>query len=311
MDKQQQQDTGFRYKFSVYQIEYSRNLLFKKGRQMDNVYQKIIDLTRGRLDIKRLKTIFGKKTRPYNRKSTAPAPEVRIETPDYNLTIFKIHFGRLTVKLYDKGERTLRAEVVVHNAKDLKCKRGIDSFAEIVEKLETIMCSFLSNLDFAHIATIDDETFEDMAMPSATGSNRLAGVDFTKKRTKLVAWALLSLSMKPNGFTSNDLSEVLTSLLDYRYSSRRASCDIKKFRGKGLVMKVQGTIRYVLTEKGIKNIAAILCMLTNDLPMVCSVINTKWKDQHKDQLLEVDKIMMSIHSECQNFKNLMMIKTAA
>ncbi len=53
MDKQQQQDTGIQYKFSVYQIEYSRNLLFRRGRQMDDVYQKIIDLTRGRLNIKR------------------------------------------------------------------------------------------------------------------------------------------------------------------------------------------------------------------------------------------------------------------
>ena len=86
MDKKQQEDTGIKYNFSIYQIEYSRNLLFKRGRQMDDVYQKIIDLTRGRLDIKRLKTIFGRKTRPYNHKSTAPAPEVRIETPDYNLT---------------------------------------------------------------------------------------------------------------------------------------------------------------------------------------------------------------------------------
>jgi len=311
MDKKQQQDTGFRYKFSIYQIEYSRNLLFKRGRQMDDVYQKIIDLTRGRLNIKRLKMIFGKKTRPYNHKSTASAPEVRIEKPDYNLTIFKIHFGRLTVKLYDKGERTLRAEVVVHNTKDLKCKRGIESFAEIVEKLETIMGSFLSNLDFAHLALIDDETFEDMAMPTTTGSNRLAGIDFTKRRTKIVALALLSLSMKPGSFTSKDLSEELKPLFDNRFSSRKASYDIKKFRGKGLVMKISGSIKYDLTEKGIKNIAAILCMLTNDLPMVCSVINTKWKEQHKDQLLELDKLMLSIHNECQNFKNLMMIKTAA
>jgi hypothetical protein len=278
---------------------------------MDDVYQKIIDLTRGRLNIKRLKMIFGKKTRPYNHKSTAPAPEVRIERPDYNLTIFKIHFGRLTVKLYDKGERTLRAEVVVHNTKDLKCKRGIESFSEIVEKLETIMGSFLSNLDFAHLALIDDETFENMAIPTTTGSNRLAGIDFNKKRTKLVALALLSLSMKPGGFTSKDLSEELKPLFDNCFSSRKASYDIKKFRGKGFVMKISGSIKYGLTEKGIKNIAAILCMLTNDVPMVCSVINTKWKEQHKDQLLELDKLMLSIHNECQNFKDFKMIKTAA
>lgn len=177
MDKKQQAATGIKYKFSIYQIEYSRNLLFKRGRLVDNVYQKIIDLTRGRLDIKTLKTIFGKRKRPYKHKSTAPAPEVRIETPDYNMTIFKIHFGRLTVKLYDKGERTLRAEVVVHNTKDLDCNRGIDSFGIIVEKLETIMRSFLSNLDHAHVATIEEGDFEEITKPSQTGQNRVAGIN--------------------------------------------------------------------------------------------------------------------------------------
>ena len=229
MDKKQQQETGFCYKFSIYQIEYSRNLLFTRGRQMDLVYQKIIDHTRGRLNIKKLKTIFGKKNRTYNHKSTSPAPEVRIETPDYNLTIFKIHFGRLTVKLYDKGERTLRAEVVVHNTKELKCKRGIESFEQIVEKLETIMGSFLSNLEYAHVATIDDETFEKISTPPQTGSNRLAGIDFSKKQTKLIAKGLLSLSVKPGGFTSKDLSQVLKPLFNGHYSSRQASYQIKKF----------------------------------------------------------------------------------
>jgi hypothetical protein len=68
-------------------------------------------LTRKELDIRRLKTIFGRKNRPYNRKSGRPGFEVRIEKTDYNLTIFKIHFGKLTLKLYDKGERTLKNEV--------------------------------------------------------------------------------------------------------------------------------------------------------------------------------------------------------
>ncbi len=40
MDKKQQESTEIKYKFSIYQIGYSRNLLFKRGRQMDDVHQK-------------------------------------------------------------------------------------------------------------------------------------------------------------------------------------------------------------------------------------------------------------------------------
>ncbi len=311
MDKKQQEATGIKYNFSIYQIEYSRNFLFKRGCQMDDVYQKIIDLTRGRLNIKRLKTIFGKKNRPYKHKSKATAPEVRIETPDYNLTIFKIHFGRLTVKLYDKGERTLRAEVVVHNTKDLKCKRGIDSFGEIVEKLETIMGSFLSNLDHAHVATIDEGSFEEIAKPSQSGKNRLAGIDFNKARTKQVAAVLLALSMKPGGFTSKDLSNEMAHNFIPGFSSRNASYDIKKFRGKGMVMKIEGSIKYVLTKNGIKTISAILCILTKEIPALLSIIKSPWIEQKKEQLSKMDEYLFVIQKECEKIKMLQNIEMAA
>ncbi len=72
-------------------------------------------------------------------------------------------------------------EVVVHNTKDLKCKRGIDSFGEIVKKPETIMGSFLSNLNYAHLASIDDGTFEQITKPTEAGKKRLAGLDLTGK----------------------------------------------------------------------------------------------------------------------------------
>lgn len=311
MDKEQQQVTGIQYKFSIYQIEYSRNLLFKRGRQMDDVYQKIIDLTRGRLDIKRLKTIFGRKRRPYKHKSTAPAPEVRLETPDYNLTIFKINFGRLTVKLYDKGERTLRAEVVVHNTKDLKCKRGVGSFGEIVEKLETIMCSFLSNIDSAHVATIDDGTFEQLVTPSQFGKNRLAGIDLNKKRIKQVAIALLSLSMKPGGFTSKDLSNVVKGRLKKEYSPRNASYDIKKFRGKGVVEKIPNSIRYRMTGTGISTLSAVMCLLTKEIPAIASVVNSQWVEFEKETILKIDKIFLKVHEETEQIRKLQAISFAA
>lgn len=311
MDKKQQESTGIQFKFSIYQIEYSRNLLFKRGRQVDDVYQKIIDLTRGRLNIKKLKTIFGKKNRPYKHKSTAPAPEVRIETPDYNMTIFKIHFGRLTVKLYDKGERTLRAEVVVHNTKDLKCKRGIDSFGEVVDKLETIMRSFLSNLDHAHVATIDQGSFEEIIIPSSSGKKRLAGIDFNKTRTKAVATVLLALSMKPNGFACKDLAEGLSYKFNSGLSRRKASYELKKFRGKGLVKKIDGSIKYIMTEKGIKIISAILCMLNHELPALSSLILSPLKEMEKEQLSCMDEILFSIQKDCDRIKELKHISLAS
>jgi hypothetical protein len=82
LDQQEQQRSGFRYQYSVYQVEYSRNLIFHLGGQMEQIFQGLIDRTRARLDVKRVKTIFGRKGRPHrDRKGKPPRFEVVVETP--------------------------------------------------------------------------------------------------------------------------------------------------------------------------------------------------------------------------------------
>jgi hypothetical protein len=108
LDLEEQRQSGFVYQYSVYQVEYSRNLMFRVGAQMEQVFQGIIDRTRGQINLKRLRTIFGVKKRPHrNRKGKAPRLEAVIETPQYDLTVFKLHFGKLTLKIYGSEAVTL------------------------------------------------------------------------------------------------------------------------------------------------------------------------------------------------------------
>jgi len=95
----EQRETGFHYSYSVYQAEYSRNLLFQQGRQMEEVFQGTIDRTRPRLGLKTVRTIFGYKQRPRRRNARGEKPriEVKVENPVFDLTIFKIHFGMCSV----------------------------------------------------------------------------------------------------------------------------------------------------------------------------------------------------------------------
>jgi len=51
LDLEEQERSAFSYQYSIFQMEYSRNLLFRSGRQMDEVVQALIDRTRGRLDL--------------------------------------------------------------------------------------------------------------------------------------------------------------------------------------------------------------------------------------------------------------------
>src|ERR1700719_1137356 len=97
-------------------LKLSRNLLFLRGTTMNEVYQKLIDRTRAPLDLKQVKTIFGFSHRPrHTAKRGRERTEVfkAVQAASYDLTVFKIKWGNLTLKIYDKGGRVLRIEVVV------------------------------------------------------------------------------------------------------------------------------------------------------------------------------------------------------
>jgi hypothetical protein len=107
---EEQKRSGFHYQYSNYQVEYSCNLIFSSGREMDEVFQALIDRSRVLLDIQKVKTILGSHRRPkfHWRKNNSAQWEVAVEKPAHDLTIFKVHCGKLTLKIYTKGERLLR-----------------------------------------------------------------------------------------------------------------------------------------------------------------------------------------------------------
>src|SRR5262249_51236899 len=143
LNLEQQKRSGFHYAYSCYQLEYSRNLLFKSGRQMNEVYQGLIDRTRRPLDVPRLKTIFGRKNRPSKTKARDGRLEKIIERAVYDLTVFKVHFGKLTLKMYDKGDCVLRVEIIVNNIEELRCGKGLEKLRGMLKRLQQMVVTFL------------------------------------------------------------------------------------------------------------------------------------------------------------------------
>ena len=64
LDLDEQHRSGFGYGFAVYQLEYSRNLIFADGATMQRVFDAVVDRTRSRLDVPKIRTIFGTAQRP-------------------------------------------------------------------------------------------------------------------------------------------------------------------------------------------------------------------------------------------------------
>jgi hypothetical protein len=265
LDRKEQKRSAFHYQYSVFQIEYSRNLLFHSGREMDRIFQALIDRTRGPLDLDRIKTIFGEKKRPhYDRRKRNPTRwGVVIETPAYDLTVFKVHYGKMTLKIYSKGERVLRIEVIVHNTREYRWGRSLPCFPEIVARLRHILERFLNALGCMDACFVSDETLENLPQPTQVGQTRVGGIDLNQPRMRHVAEAVLALSTSPPGFTASDLARKVHALSgrpESEYGPRRAAYDIKKLRGKSMLQKIGKSRRYEPLPEGLRSLTALLVL---------------------------------------------------
>jgi hypothetical protein len=275
---EEQERSGFRYHYSVYQVEYSRNLLFQVGGQMEQVFQGLIDRTRARLSVRDLKTIFGAKHRPFRHKG-APTPlmAVVLETPAYDLTLFKLHFGKLTLKGYTKGEHVLRFEAIVHNTADLHCGRVIDRFPQIVARLQTMVEGFLTALHAVDHATVAADTLEQLSTPSQVGKTRVGGLDLNKPRMRAVLAAVLALAPAPQGFSTGQLAAEVRVRLGTQagtYGTRQAAYDLKKLRGKQVLTRIGATRRYQVPPSGLRVIAALVILRDKVLTPLLAGITT-------------------------------------
>lgn len=279
LDLEEQKRSGFHYVYSVYQVEYSRNLLFETGYQMEQVFQGMVDRNRARLDIRHIRTIFGASHRHSRTRSGKAMGMLTLETPVYSLTVFKLHFGKLTLKGYTKGERVLRFEAIAHNTKELRCGRVIAQFPTIVTRLKEILDRALGTLQWLDRAFVSDDTLERLPDPAQVGNTRVGGIDIGKPRMRAVLTAVVALAPSPRGFTVADLAGKVQeqSLLDY--SARRAAYDIKKLRSKDLVIKIGRSRRYQVLPHGLRAIAGIALLRDRVLkPLLAAISNPLARD---------------------------------
>ena len=105
-----------------------------------------------------------------------------IEKPRYGLSWLRISFGCLQRKAYTKGEHVLRFEATVHNAKEFRCRRSLDNFAQIITRLAGMADRFATALDCADIGFLPDGVLDELPLPAQSGTRRIAGIDLNKPR---------------------------------------------------------------------------------------------------------------------------------
>jgi len=157
------------------------------------------------------------------------------------------------IKQYFKEHRALRTETVVGDTRDFGIGRRVNSdnwraLRAVGEQANRRLCDAQA-ID-ARPAP-DVVTLAQVTRPSVTPDGLHApGMRFGDPRVMAVLAALLGFCHLVAGFTNQQLVELVGALLDPSYGSRQATYDLRRLIRKGLIQRLPGSQRYLLTPLG-------------------------------------------------------------
>ena len=221
LDLAEQEKSRFQYRYAVFRMEYSRNLLFGSGRQMNQIFQALIDRTRRPLDLDRVKTIFGDKNRPHR--------DTRKKNPTRWGRSLPC-FGEIVVRLRGTLERFLNA---------VGCLEACFVADETLENLPLptkVGQTKVGGIDFNKPRM---RQVAEAVLALSTAPTSPAGFTASDMAQKV---------RKMNGPAEVD------------YGPRRAAYDIKKLRAKQMVRKIGTSRRYECDPEGLRTLAALLVL---------------------------------------------------
>ena len=260
----EQQQSGFRYDYSIYQVEYSRNLRVRLRRGDGPPVQHD-----GRPHPLPARRTEGPHAVRQQRPSASPRQRALASTSgrDRETSVEPDHLqGPLrTVDAEGVHQRrtrpALRGDRASHQAARLRPHAG--QFAQITTRLTGMVDRFTSMLDCVELGFLPDSILDRCPHPPSSPQPGSAGSTSTYPGFVPRSPRALALAVAPAGFTVAEFTtkvRAMTGQTPDDYSVRQGAYDLRKLRGKQLVIKPGRTRRYHVPDIAARTITALLTL---------------------------------------------------
>lgn len=248
---------GFRYEFSLRQIEISDTAVFDRPASGRAWFETAI---RDHLDLGRPEEVSLVVNRTVRTRGKNPTPgrfETRVVTKDIDPEI-RIRYKSSKVKAYFKEQRALRLETTINNPDDFGVRRRLtaENWRALRAVGTTTNARFLAALGEGEGSAPDATTLQQVVLPSHSDGLRAPGLRFGDPRVMALLAALVSFSHVVGGLTNASLRALMGALWG-PYTAGQASYDLRRLRRKGFIRRIEGAHRYELTPYG-RRVASFL-----------------------------------------------------
>jgi hypothetical protein len=256
---------GQSYHWSIRQIEYSTDLMFKSAEILVPLYDCLSRQSVLAADAPRVASFLGKKITPVVAQEIGSRLSTRIEG-----RCIKHSMGAASVKVYDKFSRVLRIETTVNDVSFFKHHRKVEhrdghstrelaglkkSIYSLIDLREILLgcnqryLAFLGSLDDTSAGQRDLQRLSQPRVP--VGEQSVKGLNFFNPVEQRLLQTLQHGEFNIHGWRRADLIAQSVPL-----SMTALSRQLARLRVLGLIKKVAHTYRYYLTRLGRSAIAA-------------------------------------------------------
>src|SRR5215210_5007588 len=250
---------GYDYRLSVWQAEISCTQVFAEPRQGRACFEEIIreHLDLGRPD--RIQLIFARRVQ----KNTPGLLRTRVLHEGVSPSLH-VDYKHCHVKQYFKEGCALRTETTINDPTDLGVKKDIRTLAYLFGIGREVNRRLLAVQRVSQACTLSGESLERLVQPTVTADGQRApGLRVGDRRVLALLAALLLFVHLPRGLSHRTLRQQVATALGVdltAYTSGQMTYDLRRLRLKGLLWRVPGSHRYLVTPYGYR-VALLLTKL--------------------------------------------------
>jgi hypothetical protein len=248
--KERRLNPGLRRRYSVNQIEYCRNFIFKQSFPLRSLFQRCSELGLHSLSGARLVNLWGYRI---HRRFSGKLQNV-FEGVNRGTTIFRTFLKGSFLKLYQKFQTFLRIEIVINNLHQFRLGKSLKNLSLIQTKCQEITDRFAGFKADALNLHPEFDLFSTMAKPVLLCKTKISGIKLEQERILRLFEVLLS-SGTVEKLTGKEILNALQlrfELTPEQYSLNQLRYDLRKLRAHQLIQRVPGRYGYQFTEKGKK-----------------------------------------------------------
>jgi hypothetical protein len=260
---------GQRYHWSLMQVEYSTDLIFRSAATLKPLYEQLSRQAVLAVKAEQVASFLGKKITAQLAQEIGSRFATRIDG-----TCIKHRFGKTGVKMYDKFGRLLRLETTTndvsffkhhrkvehhdgHSTRELApLKKTIYSLIDLREILAACNRRYLEFLSALEDTSSGERDLARLSAPKPHDDRTIKGLNFFAPTEQKLLRALQRPEFNIHGLRRADLKGFLAE-----FSASRLSRELHRLRVLGLIKRVARSYRYYLTRLGRAAIAAA-CSLT-------------------------------------------------